>query len=667
MKTIVFAYHDIGCSGIKSLLKNKVDIAAVFTHVDNPDENIWFGSVADLCAENNIPVYAPEDANHPIWEEKIKALAPDIIFSFYYRSLLGENILNIPAQGCLNLHGSKLPAYRGRVPINWAIINGETQTGITLHYMTKKPDAGDIVAQADIDILASDTAHTLHRKAAQALPALMDEVLPLIKENRHQRKAQDPALSSYFGKRTPRDGEINWDTAPDVIRNLVRGVTKPYPGAFSFVGTRKIIFWDVSVSTVNHDMADHDAAPGTILSLSPFEIAASQGAIRVNAGQLELGITLNGEQLAKELRLTCGMKFGANISVEIEASRKKQVLILGVNGFIGNALSERLLESGQYEVHGLDMHSNSIERLMGRPGFNFHEGDISIHREWIEYHVKKCDIILPLVAIATPAEYTRNPLKVFELDFEENLRIVRYCAKYKKRILFPSTSEVYGMSDDENFDEDTSKLVLGPIRKQRWIYSCCKQLLDRVIYAYGQTEGLKFTIFRPFNWVGPRLDSLSSARIGSSRVITQLILNLVEGTPIQLVDGGEQKRCFTDVKDGVECLFRIIEDQDNRCNHKIINIGNPDNEASIKELAHTLVDKFEKHPLRHHFPPFAGIREIESKSFYGKGYEDVQHRKPSIANAKKFLEWEPHVQMEQSIEETLDFFLRQEVGGKDIA
>lgn len=662
MKTIVFAYHNIGCAGIRSLLKNNFDIAAVFTHVDNPDEKIWFESVADLCAAKNIPVYAPEDVNHFIWVEKIKALAPDIIFSFYYRNILGGSILNIPDRGCFNLHGSRLPSYRGRVPINWAIINGESQTGITLHYMTDKPDAGDIVAQTDIDILDTDTAHTLHQKAAQAVPILLDEVLPLIKNNAHQRKAQDSSLSSYFGRRTPRDGEINWDTPPSKIRNLVRGVTKPYPGAFSFAGNRKIIFWDVAVS-----QTEHGAHPGTILSLSPLEIAASKGAIRVNSGQLEFGITLSGDQLASELRLTKGMKFGANLSVEIEELRKKQVLILGVNGFIGNALSERLLESGKYEVHGLDMHSNSLERLMGRPGFNFHEGDISIHREWIEYHVKKCDIILPLVAIATPAEYTRNPLKVFELDFEENLRIVRYCAKYKKRILFPSTSEVYGMSDDEEFDEDNSKLVLGPIRKQRWIYSCSKQLLDRVIYAYGQTEGLEFTIFRPFNWIGPRLDSLSSARIGSSRAITQLILNLVEGTAIQLVDGGEQKRCFTDVKDGIECLFRIIEDKDNRCNHKIINIGNPDNEASIKELALTLVAKFEKHPLRSHFPPFAGICEIESKSFYGKGYEDVQHRRPSIANAKKFLGWEPSVQMEQSIRETLDFFLRQEVGGRHIA
>ena len=193
------------------------------------------------------------------------------------------------------------------------------------------------------------------------------------------------------------------------------------------------------------------------------------------------------------------------------------------------------------------------------------------------------------------------------------------------------------MCDEPDFDEDSSKLILGPISMQRWIYSCSKQLLDRVIWAYGQRDGFKFTIFRPFNWMGPKLDSLDSARIGSSRAITQLILNLVEGTPIQLIDGGEQKRCFTDVSDGVECLFRIIENKDGGCDGKIINIGNPANEASIKELAELLLETFEKSPLRSNFPPFAGFKFIESGSYYGKGYQDVQHRKPSIKNAKKYL------------------------------
>jgi UDP-4-amino-4-deoxy-L-arabinose formyltransferase / UDP-glucuronic acid dehydrogenase (UDP-4-keto-hexauronic acid decarboxylating) len=262
------------------------------------------------------------------------------------------------------------------------------------------------------------------------------------------------------------------------------------------------------------------------------------------------------------------------------------------------------------------------------------------------------------VAIATPIEYTRNPLRVFELDFEENLRIIRYCVKYKKRVIFPSTSEVYGMCDDEEFDEDTSRLILGPINKQRWIYSASKQLLDRVIWAYGQQQGLKFTLFRPFNWLGPRLDTLEAARIGSSRAITQLILNLVEGTPLLLIDGGEQKRCFTDVTEGVECLFRIIENDGGRCDGGIFNIGNPNNEASIRELAELLVGKFERHELRNRFPPLAGIKKIESKAYYGDGYQDVTHRRPSIENAIKKLAWRPVISLEESVERTLDFFLR---------
>jgi UDP-4-amino-4-deoxy-L-arabinose formyltransferase/UDP-glucuronic acid dehydrogenase (UDP-4-keto-hexauronic acid decarboxylating) len=233
--------------------------------------------------------------------------------------------------------------------------------------------------------------------------------------------------------------------------------------------------------------------------------------------------------------------------------------------------------------------------------------------------------------------------------------------KYGKRLIFPSTSEVYGMCDEEEFNEDDSKLVLGPIRMQRWIYSCCKQLLDRVIWAYGQQKGLRFTLFRPFNWIGPRLDSLTSARIGSSRAITQLILNLVEGTPIQLVDGGDQKRCFTDVSEGIECLYRIIENENGVCDGRIFNIGNPNNEASIRELAEMLVRKFEEHPLRSYFPPFAGFREVESRSYYGTGYQDVQHRRPSIRNAQRSLGWDPKVGLEHSVEQTLDFFLKEAI------
>jgi UDP-4-amino-4-deoxy-L-arabinose formyltransferase/UDP-glucuronic acid dehydrogenase (UDP-4-keto-hexauronic acid decarboxylating) len=657
MRAVVLAYHQIGCVGIEALLRHGFEIAAVFTHNDDPQENRWFDSVAELAASRNIPVYAPDNINHPLWVKRIRGLAPDILFSFYYRNLLRQPILDIPPAGCLNLHGSLLPQYRGRSPINWVLVNGEQETGVTLHHMTPRPDDGDIVGQKRIKISPEDTAWTLHGKAAKTAALLLDELLPQIKAGTAPRSPQDPSKATYYGGRRPEDGEIDWPRSAAEVRNLVRAVTRPYPGAFSYLVDRKCFFWHVTERAATGE----GGKPGAVLSTDPLVIACGEGAVQVDFGQREGSVYLTGNQLARELNLVRGMAFGSRASALVEATRKKRVLILGVDGFIGNALSERLLEIGKYEVHGMDLHSGYVMRLMDRPGFHFDEGDISIHREWIEYHIRKCDIILPLVAIATPVEYTRNPLRVFELDFEENLRVVRYCVKYGKRLVFPSTSEVYGMCDEEEFDEDRSKLVLGPVRMQRWIYSCSKQLLDRVIWAYGQQRGLRFTLFRPFNWIGPRLDSLTSARIGSSRAITQLILNLVEGTPIQLIDGGHQKRCFTDVSDGVECLYRIVENRNGACDGRIINIGNPGNEASIRMLAEMLVKKFEEHPLRSYFPPFAGFREVESHTYYGPGYQDVQHRRPSIRNAQRFLRWTPAVGLEQSVERTLDFFLREAI------
>ena len=656
MKTIVLAYHDMGIEGIKALLRHGYEIAAIYTHKDDPAENRWFGSVAEFAASVDIPVFAPDDINHPLWVNRIREQMPDIIFSFYYRQMVASEILSIPRLGCFNLHGSFLPEYRGRCPVNWAIINGEIETGVTLHAMTPRPDDGDIVSQKKVAISDDDTAQTLMNKLCQAASGLLDAVLPQIKQGTIPKTPQDSAAASYYGGRSPEDGEINWHAAAENVRNLIRAVTKPYPGAFSFIGAKKYFFWKAAMVSEDEGVS----TPGTILSTNPLCIQCGKGVLRVDSGQREGDIDMNGNQLAEATSLLPGMRFGPDPRTCAVRGKKPKVLILGVGGFIGNALSERLLESGKYEVHGMDLNSDGIQRLIGRPDFFFHEGDISIHREWIEYHIKTCDVILPLVAIATPAEYTRNPIKVFELDFEENLRIVRYCVKYHKRLLFPSTSEVYGMSDDTEFNEETSRLILGPISKQRWIYSCSKQLLDRVIWAYGRMEGLQFTLFRPFNWIGPRLDSLSSARIGSSRAITQLILNLVEGSPIQLVDGGSQKRCFTDISDGVECLFRIIENKNNICDGRIINIGNPHNEASIKELAEMLVENFNRHPLRSQFPPFAGLQEVESGAFYGDGYQDVVHRKPSIKNAWKLLKWRPVVEMERSVIETLDFFLKNE-------
>ena len=657
MRAIVAGYHNMGCEGLEALIRNGYDVVAVFTYADAADEAIWFGSVAEAAARHNIPVYTPDNINHPLWVEKIRELKPDVLFSFYYRDILSADILNIPASGCYNLHGSLLPKYRGRVPSNWAIINGEAETGITLHHMTPGIDDGDIVAQQSVSIDADDNAQTLVNKQVAAAGSMLDECLPAIKAGSAERVPQDNSEATYFGGRTAADGVIDWSKSAAAVHNLVRAVTRPYPGAFTFAGQRQLTIWETEVIDYSSD-----AQPGTILSVEPLEIACGEGAVRVSFGQQENGVFSTGAQLAADLNLVNAMRLGPRFE-KTSKDQKKRVLILGVNGFIGNFLVERLLDEGNYEVHGMDLSSSAITRLLGRENFYFHEGDITVHREWIEYHVKKCDVVIPLVAIATPIEYTRNPLRVFELDFEENLRIVRYCVKYGTRIIFPSTSEVYGMCEDEFFDENTSNLVTGPINKQRWIYSTSKQLMDRVIWAYGKKDNLPFTLFRPFNWMGPRLDSLDSARIGSSRAITQLILNLVEGTPIQLIDGGEQKRCFTDVKEGIDCLFRIIENKDGRCDGEIFNIGNPDNEASIKRMAEVLVEKFDKHPLRGNFPPFAGMVETESRKYYGDGYQDVQHRRPSIKNAKKILGWQPEIMMDETIDETLDYFIKDYVEG----
>ena len=651
-KTVVFAYHDIGCAGIEALLDSGYDIAAVFTHADDPKENAFYASVAQLCANKGIPVHAPEDANHPLWIERIAKLNPDYIFSFYYRNLLSEALLTTAKKGAFNLHGSLLPRYRGRAPANWVLVNGETETGVTLHRMVQRADAGAIVAQQRVAIERSDTGLTLHAKLRTAASNLLRDTLPNMLQGRITETPQDESKATVFGRRTPADGKLIWAKPAEELFNLVRAVTRPYPGAFCAVGEHKLIVWSAEVVKGNEGQA-----PGRVISVDPLRIACGEDSLAITAGQRnDNGLYLSGPQLANELGLVDGSLLrGAESG---RAPRRTRVLILGVNGFIGNHLSERLLRDDRYDVYGLDIGSDAIERLRSHPNFHFVEGDISIHSEWIEYHIKKCDVVLPLVAIATPIEYTRNPLRVFELDFEENLKLVRYCVKYNKRVIFPSTSEVYGMCQDKNFNEDTSNLIVGPINKQRWIYSVSKQLLDRVIWAYG-AKGLNFTLFRPFNWMGPRLDRLDSARIGSSRAITQLILNLVEGTPIRLFDGGEQKRCFTDIADGIEALARIVDNENDACNGQIINIGNPDNEASIRQLGEELLRQFEAHPLRHNFPPFAGFRDVESKAFYGAGYQDVEHRKPSIANAKRLLNWEPTVEMSETIGNTLDFFLRE--------
>ncbi|MGC7403478.1 bifunctional UDP-4-keto-pentose/UDP-xylose synthase [Pandoraea pneumonica] len=334
----------------------------------------------------------------------------------------------------------------------------------------------------------------------------------------------------------------------------------------------------------------------------------------------------------------------------------KKVLILGVNGFIGHHLSKRILETTDWEVYGMDMLTDRLGDLINHERMHFFEGDITINKEWVEYHIRKCDVILPLVAIATPATYVKAPLRVFELDFEANLPIVRSAVKYGKHLVFPSTSEVYGMCTDGEFDPENSPLIYGPINKPRWIYACSKQLMDRVIWGYGMQEGLNFSLFRPFNWIGAGLDSIYTPKEGSSRVVTQFLGHIARGENISLVDGGSQKRAFTDIDDGIDALVRIIDNKNNVASGKIYNIGNPKNNFSVRELANMMLK------LASEFPEYAEtakkvqIVETSSDAYYGNGYQDVQNRVPKIENTMQELGWAPTTTMDDALRKIFEAY-----------
>jgi nucleoside-diphosphate-sugar epimerase len=336
-----------------------------------------------------------------------------------------------------------------------------------------------------------------------------------------------------------------------------------------------------------------------------------------------------------------------------------KILLLGANGFIGSNLSEAILAKKDWEIFAMDLSQDKLAHCLEHKNFHFFLGDMTVEKQWITDHIKKCDVVLPFVAIATPAVYVQVPLRVFELDFEANLDIVRQCVAMQKRLIFPSTSEVYGMCPDAEFDEENSQLVTGPIHKERWIYSTCKQLMDRVIYAYGKRNNLAYTLFRPFNWYGPRLDNIFNPKPGGSRVLTQFIGNILRGEDIMLVDGGEQQRCFSYIDDGVSALIKMIENKNNAALGRIFNIGNPTENISIRELAEILIKLIKNYPDCAQAASKTKLIDVDAEQYYGAGYQDVTLRVPSIKRAEKYLDWQPQVNLMTGLKKTLDFYLQK--------
>ena len=286
-RSVVCAYSDVGYACLETLLALGAEIAAVFTHEDDPAEEVWFRSVRRLAEQSGLPVFTPErlDAD---WVARLRVWEPDFLFSFYYRRLLPTAVLETARLGALNLHGSLLPRYRGRCPVNWVLINGERETGVTLHYMVARADAGDIVAQRRVPIADDDTAYTLYGKQTAAATELMREMYPRLCAGTAPRVPQDHRQATYCGGRRPADGVIDWTRSAREIYDLVRAVTHPYPGAFTSWGGRQLLIWSAQVEASDGAAPQ---APGTVL-------ATDRGIIvQTGAGCLRaVRVQLDGEE-----------------------------------------------------------------------------------------------------------------------------------------------------------------------------------------------------------------------------------------------------------------------------------------------------------------------------------------------------------------------------------
>jgi len=351
-----------------------------------------------------------------------------------------------------------------------------------------------------------------------------------------------------------------------------------------------------------------------------------------------------------------------------------KILLLGAGGFIGVNLTERLLSDAVHGITAIDIHEGKIEHLRSDPNLDYRHLDISSDEAEIDSLVAASDVVVDLVAFANPSLYVTDPFGVYDLNYTQNMKVVEQCRRHKKRLIQFSTCEVYGitaakageqfgLSSETNkceFIEDETPLIMGPVKNHRWIYACAKQLLERVLDALGKSEGFRFSIIRPFNFVGPRIDFLPSEEAGNPRVFSHFMDSLLYGNqPIKLVNGGEVYRAYTYIDDAVDCIVRIIEDKKNNCNGHIFNIGQPGNELKIKELAEKMCDIFDAKFRQDDDPPRPEIISVTGEEFYGKGYEDCDRRIANIDKARTLLDWEPHCDIDEVITKTMEYFVNE--------
>jgi len=350
-----------------------------------------------------------------------------------------------------------------------------------------------------------------------------------------------------------------------------------------------------------------------------------------------------------------------------------RILALGAAGFIGSHLTHRLLAEG-HRVTAVDIEADKVNDVIDHPNLTFLRQDIRTPGWDLEGLVRGSDLVIDLIAYANPGLYIKIPLEVFHLNFTENLKIAEACVRQGKRLIQFSTCEVYGRSAAslpnarlENpedpihatYSEDTSECILGPVSKHRWIYSCAKQLLERVLHAYGIERGFNYTIIRPFNFIGPKIDFLLNERAGIPRVFSFFMGALLDGTEMKLVNGGTARRCYTFIDDAVDCSYRIVENPGGVCDRQIFNIGSPYNEVSIRQLAETMRDIYAA-KYRDPAVPLPSITSVSGEEFYGVGYDDSDRRIPDITKARTLLGWGPKWNMYDTLNETMSYYVTQQ-------
>jgi len=337
------------------------------------------------------------------------------------------------------------------------------------------------------------------------------------------------------------------------------------------------------------------------------------------------------------------------------ATKPTRIALLGGGGFIGVNLIEGLLRSGEYEVTVADIDRTKLDLLLKGSACTFVDCNIQSDEELAESLVRDSDIVVDLIAYANPAVYLTHPLEVVQLNFFDNMKIVEWCVKHRKRLVQFSTCEVYGKTGGRptTFAEDQSDCVLGPVCNHRWIYACSKQLLERILHAYGLRGELEYTIIRPFNFIGPLIDYLiDSPTDGCPRVFSHFMSSLLHGWPLKLVDGGHARRSYTYIADAVDAMLLILGQRD-LARNQIINVGNPENETTIRDFAYRCRDLYAELTGEACTLP---IVDVPAAEFYGEGYEDCDRRIPDITKLKQ-MGWSPNCDLDETLRRTMQFHL----------